>query len=223
MGPGWELTGTRDWWDWHRSYDDPESALAHRLDIVRRQIRAVVDAAPAGPIRVVSMCAGQGRDLIGALAGHPRGLDVEARLVELDTRNVAAARAAADIADLPGVTVVQGNAGEMDSYLGAVPADLVLVCGVFGNVSDADIEHTVQTLPQLCAPAATVIWTRHRRPPDLTINIRAWFATAGFRQNTFETVPDGSVSVGSHRLEAPAAPLRAGRQLFTFLDRKSAQ
>ncbi len=221
-GAGRPLAGTRDWWEWHRSYDDPESPLSHRLAIVRRHIRTVVEHAPGGPIRVVSVCAGQGRDLIGALAGHPRGKDVAGRLVELDTRNVAAARTALGAAALPGVTVVQGDAARTDVYLGAVPADLVLVCGVFGNVTDADIEHTVQTLPQLCAAGATVIWTRHRRPPDLTIDIRAWFAAAGFVETAFETVPDGTVSVGVHRLEGPPAPLRLGRRLFTFLDRKSA-
>ena len=220
---GRQLTSTRDWWEWHRSYDDPDSALAHRLGIVRHQIRDAVSAAPAGPIRAVSVCAGQGRDLIGALAGHPRRLDVEARLVELDARNVAAARAAIDAADLPGVTVVEHDAARTDAYLGAVPADLVLVCGGFGNVSDDDIEHTVQTLPQLCAARATVIWTRHRRPPDLTIAIRAWFAAAGFAEGAFETVPDGSVSVGVHRFEGTPVPLQVGERLFTFVDREPAR
>jgi hypothetical protein len=211
---------TRDWWDWHRSYDDPESPLAHRLSIVQRQIRDAVDAAPAGPIRVVSVCAGQGRDLIGALASHPRRHDIRARLVELDSRNVVAARAALRAADLPGVTVVAGDAARTDAYLGAVPADLVLVCGVFGNVTNGDIEHTVKTLPQLCAAGATAIWTRHRRPPDLTVSIRAWFTAAGFVEHAFETVPNGSVSVGVHRFQGSPVPLKVGRCLFTFLDRE---
>jgi len=213
------LTSTRDWWEWHRRYDDPESALAHRLIIVRRQISDALDAAPPGPIRVVSVCAGQGRDLIGALSNHPRRRDVEARLVELDERNVAAARATLNKAELPGITVVEGDAARTDAYHGAVPADLVLVCGVFGNVSDDDIEHTVKTLPQLCAAGATAIWTRHRRPPDLTVAIRAWFATAGFVERAFETVPDGSVSVGVHRLERSPMSLEVGKRLFTFVDR----
>jgi hypothetical protein len=35
---------------------------------------------------------------------------------------------------------------------------LVLVCGVFGNISAKDIEGTIARLPQLCADGATVIW-----------------------------------------------------------------
>jgi hypothetical protein len=197
--------------------------LSHRLDIVQRQIRDAVNAAACGPIRVVSVCAGQGRDLIGALSEHPRRHDVEARLVELDERNVAAARAALGAADLPGVTVVEGDAARTDAYLGAVPADLVLVCGVFGNVSDDDIEHTVKRLPQLCAAGATAIWTRHRGPPDLTVAIRAWFAAAGFIERAFEIVPDSNVSIGVHRFEGAPVVLEVGQRLFTFVDRESSR
>jgi hypothetical protein len=32
----------------------------------------------------------------------------------------------------------------------------------------------VQAVPTLCRADATVIWTRHRRPPDLTPQVRAW-------------------------------------------------
>jgi hypothetical protein len=99
----------RDWYAWHQDYDDPGSALARRLVAVQDQIRAALDAAPPGPLRAVSLCAGQGRDLIGALAAHPRRADVAARLVELDPRNAGLARAAAERAALPGVEVVTGT------------------------------------------------------------------------------------------------------------------
>ena len=57
-------------------------------------------------------------------------------------------------------------------------------------------------MPQLCARRASVIWTRHRRRPDLTPRIRAWFHEAGFVERTFESpAPDPgrwvSNSVGS--------------------------
>ncbi len=85
----------RDWYAWHRDYDEPDTALARRLAAVQDQIRAALDAAPPGPLHAVSLCAGQGRDLIGVLARHPRRDDVTARLVELDPRNTAAARGTA--------------------------------------------------------------------------------------------------------------------------------
>ena len=77
-------TPGRDWHAWHDAYDDPGSSLAQRLRVVQARIAATLDAAPPGPLRALSMCAGQGRDLIPVLASHPRGRDVTARLVELD-------------------------------------------------------------------------------------------------------------------------------------------
>src|SRR5262249_41051900 len=77
---------------------------------------------------------------------------------------------------------------------------------------------TAQAAPALCAPGATVIWTRHRRPPDLTPRIRAWFRSSGFDEVAFDT-PDTKAltGVGVGRLAVPPpAGLPAG-PLFTFL------
>ena len=206
----------RDWAEWHRDYDDPGSLLSRRGKIVQGHLRAELDHAAAGDIRLISLCAGQGRDVIGVLAGHPRRDDVRARLVELDGRNVALARQAAQAAGLHGVEVLQADAGITDACAGAVPAQIVLVCGIFGNISDSDIQATVAALPSLCAPGALVLWTRHRRPPDLTPAIRSWFAEAAFREEAFDTSRDGFMSVGAHRLAGEPAALALGQRLFTF-------
>jgi hypothetical protein len=159
------------------------------------------------------MCAGQGHDAIGALAGHPRAGDVQARLVELNEENVVRARATAP----PGVGVLCADASNTDAYAGVVPADVVLANGVFGNISAIDIEHTVSHLPSLCAPNATVVWTRHRRDPDLTPAIRAWFVAAGFDEVAFEA-PDGFIfGVGVHRLVRDPDPFVPGVKLFDFV------
>jgi hypothetical protein len=180
---------------------------------VQRHVRAALDACAPGPIRLVSMCAGQGHDVLGALDGHPRASDVRARLVELNVDNVAQARANAPA----NVEVVCGDASSTSIYAGAVPAEVVLANGVFGNISDADIERTVTRLPSLCAPNATVVWTRHRRPPDATPAIREWFATAGFDEVAFEG-PEGFIfGVGVHRLACDPDPFVPGVTLFEFL------
>src|SRR5207249_3996370 len=110
--------------------------------------------------------------------------------------------------------VVEGDAGITDAYAGAVPAHLLLVCGVFGNVSDQDIAATVAALPSLAAPGAVAIWTRTRRPPDLTPTLRDWCAEAGFREIAFEPVVDSLMSVGVYALERSPAEFTAGRRLF---------
>jgi hypothetical protein len=208
---------TRDWIEWHTAYDD-DTPLLHRLRAVQRGIREALDDSPAGPIRVVSLCAGEGRDLLEVLADHHRAPDVGGRLVELNPELAARAAARAPA----GIEVRIADAGSTDGYVDAVPAHLVLVCGVFGNISDEDIERTVRAMPAFCAPNAAVIWTRHRRPPDLTVAIRRWFEESGFELASFDAPDEFEWSVGAQRFVGTPVPLRSGQRLFTFVDRPGA-
>jgi predicted RNA methylase len=122
---------------WHRSYDVEGSPLRQRLAIVQRLVRDAIDAAPAdGPVRILSLCAGRGTDVIEVLATHPRADSVEARLVESDPDLAARARSDAAAAGIDGLDVVTGDASVSDVAQGAVPADVLVACGIFGNVSD---------------------------------------------------------------------------------------
>lgn len=209
-------TGT-DWQAWHRPYADENSPLSRRLRLVQEHIGRRLDDRPDERVTVVSACAGQGHDLIGVLAARDDAPRVRATLLEYDPGNVAAARAAAEEAGLAGVTVVRADAGKLASYVGAVPADLVLMAGVFGNISDADVRRTIRALPQLCAADATVIWTRTRAAPDLTPAVRRWFREAGFVAEAFHAPDDVLFSVGVHRLVGPPRPLDEAGELFTFI------
>jgi hypothetical protein len=211
------------WVRWHEPYEDPDSPLSLRLRLVQSMARDFLDRWPAGhpgPIRIVSLCAGQGRDVIDVVSTHPRRDAVSALLVELDPGLVAFAQdraAAAGVADH--VRVQCGDASLSAWYAEYLPADLVLVCGVFGNISGSDITHTIQALPGWCRTGSEVIWTRHRRPPDATPAIRSAFADAGFTELAFEA-PDGYVlAVGRHRLdgEAPPGSLDPALKLFEFM------
>lgn len=204
-----------DWRAWHEDYEEPDSALGRRLVLVQRQVCAALDRATRGPVRAISICAGQGHDLIGVLADHPRRADVTARLVELDEHNALFARRAAHAEGLDGVEVITADASITDAYAGAVPADLILLCGVLGNIPEADIANTIRHLPRLCAPGATVIWTRHRHPPDLTPYIRETFERAGFGELTFEDSPP--FGVGANGLLVAPQPFEGGIRLFEFV------
>jgi hypothetical protein len=99
-----------DWHAWHDDYGQPDSALGRRLRVVQEQVRLALEDCPPGPLRAVSLCAGQGHDLLGALERHPRREDVTARLGELDPRNAALAKRAAEATGLSRVEVVVGDA-----------------------------------------------------------------------------------------------------------------
>lgn len=205
-----------DWRAWHDQYDQSGSGLARRLQLVQARIRAALDRGPAGSLRVISLCAGQGRDLLEVLADHPRRNDVRARLVELDARNTAVAEERARAAGLRQVEVVTADASLTDRFRGMVPADLILVCGVFGNVTDEDIERTIDTCSQLCRTGGTVIWTRHRGSPDRVPLICEWFKTRGFELQWLSE-RDAGFGVGVHCFAGEPEPLVPGMRMFTFV------
>jgi hypothetical protein len=207
----------RDYAAWHDDYDRPGSALHLRLLVVQDLIATALDELPAGPVRVISMCAGQGRDVIGVARRHRRGRDLTGLLVEADPRNAAAARAAIAAAGLDGLTVAEGDAGRVGAYAGAVPADLVVACGIFGNVSDEDVRRTIGFIPSLCAPGAWVFWTRHPRDDGIVPVIQDWFTQAGFQACAL-VVPEGDLfGVGAARLAGSPRPFSPEGTLFTFL------
>ena len=213
------MTASR-WATWHEAYTDPASDLSRRLGHVQRRLADAITAAPAGPITLISLCAGEGRDVIGVLAHHPRRDDVTARLVELDPTITAKARAAADAAGLDQVEIVTGDAGLVSSYVGVAPADVVLAVGIFGNVTDADIRATIDGLRSLSRTGATVLWTRHRKTPDLTPTIRGWFAENGFEEIGFDYEDGHEFGVGAQRFVGPTTPLAPESRLFEFVPEK---
>lgn len=205
----------RDWAAWHEAYDDPESSLAQRLLVVRARLADTLSAAPAGPVRLIGMCAGEGRDVIPVLASHPRGRQVSARLVELDPGLAETARQNAAAAGLASVDVVTGDAGLTDAYRGMVPADIVMACGVFGNITDAAIQRTIDCCTWLCAPGGTVLWTRGRSAPDRVRQVCDWFRERGL-ELLWVSGPGVKYGVGMHRLAGPARAARPGARMFAF-------
>jgi hypothetical protein len=207
----------KDWHAWHAPYAEADSPLSRRLRLVQRHLTRWLDERPDQQLTVVSACAGQGNDLLDVLTGRPDAGRVRAHLIENDPRNVAAAQARIEAAGLTGVEIRCADAGHLAAYAGTVPADLVLLAGVLGNISETDVRTTIAALPTLCAADATVIWTRTRRAPDLTGRVRQWLAAADFAEVAFHAPDDVLFSVGVHRFTGqPQSPPDSGR-LFTFL------
>jgi 2-polyprenyl-3-methyl-5-hydroxy-6-metoxy-1,4-benzoquinol methylase len=168
----------------------------------------------------VSVCAGDGRDLLGALMNHSRAQDVKARLVELDERLVECGRIAATGAGLAEqLEFVGGDATMSSAYEGMVPADLVLVCGVFGHVTEAETPRLVRNLSFLCKPGGFVIWTRRRNDRDSTRHtskIQNLLHEAAFEEVCFEVTPEGKFGVSTYRYLGEPLTLPNDQQLFEF-------
>ena len=221
------MSDVRDYEDWHQRYDDPRSGLSWRLERVRYHIGGALDGSP-GPTRVLSVCSGDGRDVLGVLANRNDADRVSAVLMELHPGLAQQARDAATAAGLSQVEVRTVDAGSSDAYEGAAPADVVLLVGIFGNIADTDVWRLIDFAPRLCSPRATLIWSRGRHftrdlpgvtSGDLNDEVQARFAEAGFTDIAYEThATSGLPALGVVRYEGPHVdrPLESS-PLFTFL------
>lgn len=212
------------WTAWHRTYLDPSSGLSRRLRVIQDEIATWLDLTRDRPVSVLSVCAGDGRDLLDVLASRPDAGRVTATLVELDPTLAEGARARAAALHLDGVQVLCADAGDLETYASVPPADLVLLCGVLGNIDDADVERTIGAVRTWCADGARVIWTRARREPDLTPSIRTWFFDNGFRDMAYHAIPDSVAAVGVAEVavppdgvtRVPGPAILPGGRIFTF-------
>jgi hypothetical protein len=206
----------RDYQQWHRGYDDPGSVLSWRLARVQDHIRAVLDTR-TGALRVLSLCSGDGRDVSDVVSQRADAARLTVTFVELDPDIADQARRRAAAAGLAHAEVRVADAGDTSTYADAVPADLVLLVGILGNITVDDIRATIAAAPQLCAPGATLLWSRGRDQGDLNHDVRRWFAEAGFSELDYQAheSPDGP-ALGALRYDGPPQPLEP-TQLFTFL------
>ncbi len=208
---------TRDWVEWHRSYADPDSDLSQRLAVVTAAIEDALSAAPPGSISVLSLCAGEARDLCGAATGHPRAADVRGCAVELNAG--LAAIAAQQLRDAGTTVEVRcADAGRTVHWDDLVPVDLLLLAGIFGNLRDADVARTVAATASMVRAGGIVVWTRHRRHPDLTPSIRDWFDDAGCSPIGFTSGGQDSYAVGVERMGPTPIVAPLPEQLFRFVD-----
>lgn len=200
----------RDYVAWHAAYDDPSSALSARLRVVREEIAAFLDRTAPASVQVMSVCAGEGRDLLGVLEGRDDTERVTGALLELDPAICAVAQERIDALGCSGALVVRrADAGLRAAYDGLRPADLLLLSGIMGNITPPDIRRLLHVGRTLCAPGATMIWTRGAQDPDLGPDIRAWCDEAGFEKVAVHEYVEGTaMRVGVERLVAdPGAPL----------------
>lgn len=65
------------------------------------------------------------------------------------------------------------------------------------HITDGDVERTIRGIPRLCTLDSIVIWTRHRRDPELTPLIPRWRSDAGCETTAFESPGPGGCAVGS--------------------------
>jgi hypothetical protein len=209
----------KDWRDWHQHYDNPSSSISLRLELVQNALRRALADAPNdeyGVVNLITMCAGEGRDVLPVLVNE-NSRPVKATLVEYDETLAERARTAVQNLQLSDVEVKTADAGTTDTYRDLPLAQILTVCSVFGNIPVEDMRRTVATLPALLADDGIVIWTRAGR--NQSLEVRNVFLDHGFTEMSFTNTTDDMFWVGMHRLAGkpaqPHAP-QPGTRMFSF-------
>jgi Putative methyltransferase len=205
------------WTGWpERAYQ--QDRYQHRLAAVQEQLADAIDRAPGGPVRIISPCAGDGRDLINVLRLHPRRDDVSAWLVEKDSRSVVEGkrRAANDgLADI--VQFVSDDATDYATYRPIIRADIVLLCGVWGHVPASERTQLVCALTSFCKAGGMVIWTRGAGKGMIRLQqIQSLFASPLWQQVRANLTPDKNWAIVTHRYCGPPMELPTSGRIFHF-------
>lgn len=206
-----------DWRQWHEEYSDPSSRLSRRLDVVRTRLSEVLDSVPSEAVRMLSLCGGEARDVVPVLSAHPKGHRARAVIVELDDVLAHRASDAARRAGLDGVGVRCADAGDPQSFADALPVDVLLLCGIFGNVERDDVRHVLERIPSMVVDGGCVIWTRggHDGDDDPRTELRRWFVEAGLPEVAFDGPPN-LYGVGVNRVADGAKVPLGPERLFEF-------
>jgi hypothetical protein len=208
---------TRSWSGWpDEAYS--KARYQERLQAVQDHLRRNLDAAPIGPLRLVSVCAGDGRDVIGTVRTHARRSDVSAWLVELDCHSVATGIREARVAGLQDAAhFIKADATDFATYKGMAAADIVLLCGVWGHVPGHERAALADALAGLCKPRGTVIWTRGISRGITRLNeIEFLFARPKWESIQTTITADKKWAVATYRYAGRPLELPEAGRIFNF-------
>lgn len=208
------------WQSWHENYRN-SLPLRARLEEVSQQVTDAINAIESPRVHVLSLCSGDGRDLLKVLLSGNTNKAVDATLIELDPILVEQGREAfAEHGFSDFVQFRCADATLFSSYQDLPKAELVMVCGVFGNVRANHVERLIFSLKGFCSPGARVVWTRSLNEFDdgeaAAQRIRCCFKDTGFREAAFKRTPEGTFAVGSLIYEGEQERLPSTGQMFEF-------
>ncbi len=189
-----------------------------RLRLVQQHLAEAIQSAPPGPIRILSICAGDGRDLIEVLSEHERRADVSAVLIELSPKSVARGIQSAIEAGIENAVAFRNtDATRWSAYRGLIPADIVILCGVWGHVPVRQRARLTSALASICAVGGCVIWSRGvSRGMERLPQIQTHFNARSWKVAELRFTPASDWAVATYRFLGAAQPVPDNEQIFNF-------
>jgi hypothetical protein len=196
-----------------------KQSYQHRLLLVQQHLSECLDNAPPGIIRIVSLFAGDGRDVLGVINTHPRRSDVLATFIEQSSPAVASGfRRAAELGLASATTFLNKDATEYEAVQGITPANIILLCGVWGHVPHDDRAQLIQAVTSLCTPNGRLIWTRGISKGIAKLEqIEGLFARTQWEKVQIRITPGNQWAVATYRFLGTPLPRPKSGQIFHFM------
>jgi 2-polyprenyl-3-methyl-5-hydroxy-6-metoxy-1,4-benzoquinol methylase len=201
------------WYDWHiEKHSDPNSYTSQRMTdiglVIEEYLKDTVHRS-----NIVSVCAGQGLDLIPILRQYPNSAD--AYLIDIEQQNIDHINKIST--GLEGIHTYAADATVSNTYINnKIPrANLLLVCGVFAHLTSEDQSIFIQNMRSLLKPGGYVIWTRI---DEYLNDIHEKFENNGYKKIDLSHINLSTGSVGMSRLKESIKTLHPDKQIFNFLD-----
>jgi hypothetical protein len=143
---------------------------------------------------------------------------VTAWLVELDRHSVAAGIRESALASLEDkVQFVNDDATDYATYQNIAPAEIVLVCGVWGHVPADERMSLIKGIEALCKPGGMSIWTRGVADGrDRLHEIESLFARPLWECVRTTATGDKQWAVSTHRYCGQRVELPQAGRIFNF-------
>ena len=117
-----------------------------------------------------------------------------------------------------------GDAGHVATFEDRLPVDILMLCGIFGNVAREDVVRTVAAARLMVADGGAVIWTRGHRVSDEPGEhdgdpadwVRRRFEAVGFEELAFVRPEEATYRVGLER-QKRRVDQELPERLFTFV------
>lgn len=147
-----------DWSKWNLFYEDKITTQYHRLIAIKQYIKNILLSEENNT--VLNICSGESRDILQTLV-ELEMLDVPVYSIDTHTNSINNSMLYANEHNLLNYNAICEDASLSDTYIEYnVPrSKLIILSGVFGMLSDIEINRLLKSLPMFIKNDGYVVWT----------------------------------------------------------------
>jgi len=173
------------WTEWHEeAYNDINSLPYQRTEIVKDLINKYLSEIDKN-IVVISIGAGQSRDILPVLIGRKDNDRITTYLIDTDIECLNYAKNYAKDNNIINVHIVDMDGSLVKNYKDIPKADLIIFCGMMTQKNTDEVKNLANNIKLICNEDAQIIWSRHGYDGDYSTPFRNVFNENSYKELDF--------------------------------------